>query len=266
MKLSRIVALLLLTTAVSSRDAASQVSVVGGLVHERTSPAGRNYEGFIEVRNDGPVPAAVRVYLTDYHFDAEGRSRFSEAGTTPRSNARWVTLGSHSVRVSPRQSSRITYQVNVPVALQDSTGGSYWSVAMIEVEPEAASPKRAGSVEIRTVVRQGVQLVTHVGQSGSASISFANVMVVADTLGPAVTFDVANDGTRARKLMLSVDLYSEKGELVARMTKSRGLLYPGCSIRQAFSLAALKKGSYRAFVVADAGDDDLFAGQFALKL
>ena len=266
MKISRIAAFLFVIAGASPRDAGAQVSVVGSLVQEHVSAPGSRYQGYIEIKNAASTPVTVRVYLTDYRFDADGRTSFKDPGTTSRSNARWVALGAHSVTVSPHQSSRVPYEVSVPLALQDSTGGSYWSVAMIELDPSDTSLKRSGSVDIRTVVRQGIQLVTHVGQSASASISFTNIKVVTDTLGRAVTFDVSNDGARARKLLLSIDLYSENGALVGRYTKSRGLVYPGCSIRQLFSLGALKKGTYTAFVVADAGDDDLFAGNFALTL
>jgi hypothetical protein len=137
---------------------------------------------------------------------------------------------------------------------------------MIEGEPSFnAGTKRTGSVKVNAVVRQGVQLVTHVGVA-AASVSFSNVQVENDSADSVLRFDAENVGSRARRLTLSVDLYSDDGALVGRYSKVRGLVYPGSSIRQAFSIGRVKKGDYHAFVVADAGDDDLFAGNFKLKL
>jgi hypothetical protein len=95
-------------------------------------------------------------------------------------------------------------------------------------------------------------------------VNFSNVRIVRDSTGPALQFDAANDGARARKLRLSVDFYDEAGKLVASLSKQRGIVYPGCSLRQLFSLAGLAPGKYSSLVVADAGDDDLFAGKFQL--
>jgi hypothetical protein len=137
---------------------------------------------------------------------------------------------------------------------------------MVEVEPDAGVSRRAGTVDVRTVVRHGVQLVTHAGSQGTASVSFANLSVARDSAGHSLQFDTSNDGSRARKMLLSVDVYSETGQLVAKLSKQRGIIYPGCSIRQKFSLSGLKKGNYTAFVVADTGEDDLFAGNFRFAL
>jgi hypothetical protein len=265
---NRALPLLLLTlfaTATSGRAADAQVSVVGNSVQEHQALPGSEYEGSIVLRNDGAQAQQVNVYLTDYRFSANGASDFAEAGTLQRSNARWITFGSQNVVVLPHQSATVTYRIKVPRPQTDSISGSYWSIAMVEGQPIAASATKPG-VQIRTVIRQAIQLVTHVGSTGSASVSFANVKVVPDSIGMALSFDTQNDGVRARRLSLSVDLYGENGVLVGRYTRARGLVYPGCSIRQSFGIGTLKKGKYVAFLVADAGDDDLFAGTFKLTI
>ena len=246
-----------------SSAASSQVTVVGNLVQEQEAVSGAKYQGTVILRNDGTNPVNVRAYITDYRFTADGRSEFAEGGTTARSNGQWITLSSRSIVLSPKQSTALRYAVDVPVSLPDSAMGSYWSVIMIE--PEISPVKRRpGTVDIKTVTRQGVQVVTHVGH-GAARITFANVKTGRDSSAQAtLQFDVGNSGTRARKLRLSVDIYDEEGRLVTSLAKQRGIVYPGCSIRQLFSLESLKKGTYSAFLVADAADDDLFAGKFRL--
>src|SRR5687768_6122625 len=257
----------LVATATPGVRCLSQVSVLGNSVQERKAAAGSEYPGSILIRNDGTVAQRVRIYTTDYRFTAEGISEFGEPGTTPRSNARWITFGLQTVVIAPGQSSTITYRVNVPQLPLQSATGSYWSVAMIEGQP-AMGPRHvgAGTVRIQTIVRQAVQLVTHVGSTGAASVALYNVKLVSGENTSEIQFDAGNDGVRARKLSLSVDLYADDGSFVGRYSSQRGLVYPGSSIRQQFSLGALRKGNYLAFIVADAGDDDLFVGNFKLKL
>jgi len=246
---------------------AAQISIVGGSILETQASPGSEYEGGLVVRNDAAKPQHVRVYLTDYSFTANGTSNFGDAGSSPRSNARWISLAAQTAVIAPGQSAAIRYRVSVPALSPGVAGGSYWSMAMIEAEelPAGVSGRTRG-VSVRTVIRPGVQIVTHVGTTASASIGFSNVQVSRGATGTELRFDARNDGSRARRLTLSVDLYTAAGAFVGRFSKSRGLVYPGASIRQAFVLGSISKGDYLAFIVADAGDDDLFAGNFRLEL
>lgn len=262
---AKLAAILGIAAALSSFPAQAQIAVLGSSIQERVAAPGSVYEGSFAVRNDSPVPQEVRISLTDYRFDAGGRTEFAPGGTSARSNARWIQLGAQVVIVAPGQTSVIPYKVQVPSQGTDAAG-SYWSVAMIE---GPALPKRGastGSVQVQAVMRQAIQLVTHIGETGAAGISFSNVRIVADSAGSKLVFDTENTGTRARRLALSVEVYSQGGKLVGRFSNTRGLVYPGCSVRQAFAIGAVEKGEYLAFIVADAGKDDLFAGNFVLKL
>jgi hypothetical protein len=266
---SRLIALLcagIFAGAALPAQLAAQVSVVGPSIHEKEAAPGSAYGNAIVIRNEGSQLQRLRVYLTDYAFNADGTSNFGEAGRSVRSNAAWVSFGSETFIVPPGQSVSIPYTISVPPTPAGSGSGSYWSIAMIEGEAHVLNgTAQKGAVRIDAVVRQGIQLVTHVG-SAAASVSFSNVHALEDGAGRTLRFDAANVGARARRLTLSVDLYSEDGALVGRYSRVRGLVYPGSSIRQAFTIGRLKSGNYLAFVVADAGDDDLFVGNFKLKL
>src|SRR5687768_10764257 len=100
--------------AFPARSATGQLVLVGGATHERPASVGSEYTGAVVIRNDGPKPEQVRVYLTDYEFHADGRSNFGEAGIHPRSNAKWIELASGTVTVGPGQSSTVNYRVSVP--------------------------------------------------------------------------------------------------------------------------------------------------------
>ncbi len=244
----------------------AQIAVLNGSIQEQEATAGLEYSASIVVRNSGAEAQEVSVYLTDYEFTADGKSAYGAAGTSKRSNARWITLGAQTVVIAPSQSSTITYRVIVPNTAGSPVDGSYWSMVMIEGKPSRPPAAKDRSIGISTVVRHGIQIVTHVGKEASAAVAFSNVSLAPGDSGMALRFDTENSGERARRLSLSVDLFNENGVLVGRFTKVRGLVYPGCGIRQIFNLGSIPKGKYHAFIVADAGDDDLFAGKFPLEI
>jgi hypothetical protein len=253
-------------TGLAPAASSAQVSVVGSTVQESEGRSGSDYTGTIEVRNDGASPASIQLYMADYLFRANGTSAFPEAGKLSRSNAGWITLGTRDITIPPGQTVSVPYLVKVPSLQADSISGSYWSVAMVEAKPAGDGHTRnTRGVNVQTIVRHAVQIVTHVG-SGSAVVRFSNVRMEPATEGRTFQFDTENTGTRARRLTLSVDLYASDGKLVGRFTKARGLVLPGCSIRQIFNVGALEAGDYEAFIVADAGGDDLFAGRFKVTL
>ena len=59
-------------------------------------------------------------------------------------------------------------------------------------------------------------------------------------------------------------MYDANGALRAKAKQSRGLLYPGTSLRQHFDLGALPAGTYKAVVFADTGEDSVFATQYTI--
>jgi hypothetical protein len=81
---------------------------------------------------------------------------------------------------------------------------------------------------------------------------------------PALDMVVENAGERAYRPLLWVELYDAAGTLRARTEQQRGLLYPGCSLRQRFTFAKLPAGEYKAVIFADTGDETVLATQYKL--
>jgi len=101
MKQASILALLL---ALSGR-AHAQVTVVGNGVEERAAQRGESYSGALRLRNQGRETAEVRLYLTDYSFQAGGSTRFDAPGSLPRSNAAWIAFAPAPTIFPPASSS-----------------------------------------------------------------------------------------------------------------------------------------------------------------
>jgi hypothetical protein len=248
--------------------ATAQIAVVGSTVEERTAAPGDSYVGTIVVRNLTTQDQPVRIYQNDYLFFADGTSHFNDPGTTPRSNAKWITPTVRSLLIPPMSEMTVSYSVKVPAS--DSLLGTYWSAVMVEGAPTEAGRSSGGrpQVGVGAVMRYAVQIATHLKASGSRKVEFANSRFLTDTTTGTQSFEleVRNAGERAYRPALWIEVYDEQGALKANARQERGLLYPGTSLKQVFQLGKLTPGTYRAVVFADSGEDSVFAAQFTLKL
>jgi len=245
----------------------SQIAVVGSTVEGRVAAPGETYTGTIVVRNLTRQDQPVRIYQTDYLFFADGTSHFDDPGTTPHSNAKWITPTVRSLLVPPASEMTVTYTVKVPPT--DSLVGSYWSTIMVEGAPTEAGRSSGGrpQVGVGAVMRYAVQVATHIKTSGSRKVSFANSRLLDNSKDSTKSFEleVKNVGERAYRPALWIEVYDDQGTLKANARQERGLLYPGTSLKQTFALGKLPPGTYRAIVFADSGEDAVFASQFTLK-
>lgn len=260
--------LILAATLLAATRAQAQIAVIGNTVEERTGAPGESYTGTIVVRNLTQQDQPVRIYQSDYLFFADGTSHFDDPGTTPRSNAKWVTPTVRSLLVPPSSEMTVSYTVRVPAS--DSLVGTYWSTIMVEGATTEAGRSSGGrpQIGVGAVMRYAVQVATHIRATGSRKVEFANTKFITDTATKQQAFEleVKNAGERAYRPALWIEVYDEAGTLKANARQERGLLYPGTSLKQVFQLGKLAPGTYRAVVFADSGEDAVFASQFTLKL
>jgi hypothetical protein len=244
---------------------AQGISVLTNNVEEHEAVPGETYTGRIVIANASKQSQTARIYQTDYRFFADGRTYYDDPGTTQRSNARWITPQSQRVVVPPGAEIVVPYTVRVPTT--DSVRGTYWSQIMVEGAVSAPQTNSAGGAQlgIGAVLRYGIQIVTHIGSTGKRSVTFENPSATRTDKGDAaLDFDVISSGDRGVRPKLSIELYDAQGVLRGKASKSRGLLYPGTSLRQHFEFGALPKGTYKAVVFADTGDETVLAKQFTI--
>jgi hypothetical protein len=241
------------------------ISVLTNNVEEHEAAPGETYTGRIVIANAAKQPQTARIYQTDYRFLADGRTFYDDPGTTSRSNAKWITTQMQRVVVPAGSEITVPYTVKVPVG--DTLRGTYWSQVMVEGAPSApvTNPGGGAQLGIGAVLRYGIQVVTHIGATGKRSVTFENPSATRNDKGDAaLDFDVISSGDRGVRPKLSVELYDAQGVLRGKASKSRGLLYPGTSLRQHFDFGALAKGTYKAVVFADTGDETVLAKQFTI--
>lgn len=250
-----------LSTAAESR---AQISVVSSTIEEHQATPGASYGGTIRVRNTGAARRTAAVSAADYRFLADGRTFYETAGSTPRSNASWIRFTPSQLTLAPGEEATVSYTVSVPAG--GAIRGSYWSVLLVEtMEPGASTVVRSGRIGLTPSIRYAVQLATHVGEA-ERRVALQGARVSGQGRAPALELDVLNTGEQADRLELRVDLFDADGAPAGQRAATRGLVYPGSSIHQAFDLRGLAPGTYRAMVTVDTGTDDVFGAEYTLRI
>lgn len=253
----------------SVNTALSQITVRGKLAHDLDAAPGMIVSGSITVDNESDQMQEAKVYLRDYMFFADGTNAYDDPGTVLRSNAPWVRFSPETMRIPPRTSMAVNYEIAVP----DSAGpGSYWSILMVEGVDASSAESTSGTesdrqVGFRQVTRYGVQLAVHDRNNAEQNVSFDNIQLLVDEEGNT-SFHV--DVTNVGNLMLQPNVYlrvfdadgAEKGPFEGSVYR----MYPETSVRQRIELTGLPSGTYQALLIVDNGEDAVFGGQYELTL
>jgi len=256
-----------LVAFIAPAAARAQIAVLSSTVEETVATPGAKYNGSIVISNPGAQPQVARIYQTDYRFAADGTAHYDDPGSTPRSNASWITPQASRITVPANSQVTVPYSVAVPAG--DSLRGTYWSLIMVEGAPTepAAATSAAGkpAIALGAVMRYAVQLATHIQDSGTRTVQFMTPRAVNGAAGATLDIDMVDSGERGYRPRLWVEVYDAEGKLAAKASQSRGLLYPGTSLHQHFDLGALPAGTYKAVIFADTGDESVFATQFTIN-
>ena len=233
-----------------------QIAVLSDLTHEFVVVPGGIYQGEIEVKNTSDEAVLVQVLQRDYLFYADGSTVRPDPGTIERSNAPWTTLYKPQlVLIAAGETETVGFQVVVPN--DETLVGTYWSSLLVSPaiaeNPDVSDEEAEDSVGMRIVVQYGIQIVTHIGDTGEQAINvFAAELTHHHEYGtPLLLVDVENTGERWVRLETWVEIFDASGEMVARVEGSRFRIYPGTSAQFRFDLSDLPPGAYKALVVFD---------------
>jgi hypothetical protein len=245
------------------------ISIEGGLTHEKISKAGDTYQGEIVIKNQEDTPEELKIYQTDYWFNCEGETLYGEPGKDARSNARWISFSPSRLTVPPKEKATISYTITVPG--DQPLVGTFWSMLMVEGlpmgSPESAAEKKEKkpSLGITQIMRYAVQVVTHIGDTGTRKIKFIQTKILKEKDARILQVDVANDGERLLRPQLWTELYGPDGTSLGRYQGEQYRIYPNTSKRFRIDISKVPVGTYKALVVADCGENDLIGIQYTLK-
>jgi hypothetical protein len=258
----------------------ASVLVMGELTREKALQPGESFEGTISLKNTGETSCRVNVYQTDYLFYADGSNIYGKPGTAVRSNTDWLSVAPNRLTIPPHQVASVYYTVQVPQIQKLASAydefqvpespdliGTYWSMVMVEPVPQTGpenieDENRKAKMGIQTKIRYGIQMVTHIGDTGARKIKFSNKRLIKQEGRRFLQMDIENIGERWLSPALWVEIYDSHGVKAGRFESSKKRIYPGCTVRHKFDLTDVPKGKYKALVVADNGDEYVFGARY----
>lgn len=246
------------------------VEVIGELTRIISIVPGGEHEGKIVIKNNSDLPEDIRITQSDYMFSAEGGGVFGKPGSESRSNALWIAVTPDHVTLSSQEKTSIAFRIKVPS--KNTLKGTYWSLINVDPIPEGTlEPFRKETTDqlrigLQTVIGYGVQIITNVGDISGGSLQFSNPELILKD--PDYIF-MLNVGCTGDSMLIPdtwMDLYDSKGGHVKKVTGGAFFVYPGCSRTLKLPLGKLEKGLYKALLIADCGNDQVFGGQYELEI
>ncbi|MBK1732145.1 hypothetical protein CKO41_10160 [Thiococcus pfennigii] len=261
-------ALAWLVAVLAVGTAEAGVKLTSDMTLERVAQPGERYRGTLVLQNTDAVPAEAKVYQTDYSFAADGSNAYGAPGQLARSNAKWISLSRELVRIPAGGTEEFTFEVQVPAG--KGLSGTYWSMIMVEpisaASAEAAEPLPERTTRLTQVIRYGVQVVTHIGQSGETGLVFTNPGLIDEDGRRVFRIDAANTGSRWLRPSLWLELYRDDGTPVGKFQGPAKRLYPGTSAQFQVDLGETPPGKYLGLVVADGTGDELYGANVELEI
>lgn len=240
----------------------ASIEVVGSLRHIHKGMQGDVYKGEIKIHNSDDLDQEVRIYQTDLLYNFEDFTFYDEPVTHNRSNAKWMQYSPKTVIVKGNETIYIQYEISIPKS--DTIKGTYWSVLMIEgVIP--IEPDQPGQLNITTVTRYAIQIVTEIADKGIGELEFLEptLITVDDQLFLAI--DIVNTGDHYIVPEVSIELFDEAGESVKVIKAPKKGLFPTTSARFRFNLEGIEgEKTYQTLIIAAGQDEDVFGIEYTL--
>lgn len=237
---------------------------VSGLTYLNTVRPGEKVNFTVTLISDKDQPELVEFKLCDYSCNSDGQHFFEDIGTQQRSNARWITLGSHHETINPGERRDVYVTIDVPKDL--NLKGSYWSILLIEpTVPLQTLTEAEHGFRLHVKVRYAYHIVTNVGV-GNPSLKITKKGI--DFVGGKKHFvvDVNNTGDLFLNPKMTLKLFSKQGKLEKTQETQPERLYPGSSSRYLVDGNELKAGDYTAFLLLDNSDGKIFGDTFGVTI
>ncbi len=255
--------LLFLTINTSAR-----VRLNSSLTREYNVRKGEKYNDQFVLVNTGEEDEVIDLYIKDYSFNAEGQSFYLKPGKLTRSNSSWIELSSDKVILPGGVKRKISYKLNIPD--KKNLKGTYWSLLMVEPQKsnifQPLTVNKEENFNIRQNFRYGIQIITHIGNSGKSELKFTDPKIIKDREEYTFCIDCHNIGERWLRPKIRLALYSLKGKKIKEFYGRKMRLFPGTSIRQKIEMTGLKADNYKAILIADGGNNQVFGSRYELEL
>ena len=240
----------------------ASIEVLGSLKHVHNGLPGDTIRGEIRLHNSEQIDQEVRIYQTDLLYNFEDYTFYDEPVTHERSNASWIQYSPKTVIVKANENRFIQYEVVIPAV--DTLNGTYWSVLMVEgVNP--IDPEQTGELNISTVTRYALQMVSEIDNKGEGELTFLNPTLIVEGENVFLAVDIVNTGQHYIAPEVSMELFDDTGKSVKVIHAPKKGLYPKTSARFRLNLTGVEgQKTYQSLIIADGKEEDVFGIEYVL--
>ncbi len=236
------------------------LSQVVPVKYSLTLQPGKPVSRDVDVTNLSGEPAVVRVRLSDWTMNDDGRLDLAPRGSTPQTIDSLVEFEPREFSLQPGETGRIHLTARMPA------GGlpTRWGVLLSEVRPAVARP---GGFGPRALVEMGTTLyLSRVPPEEShAQLTGMSILPAG---GDSVTLSlrVRNSGERQIYVAGQAAITDAAGKQVASGALPSGVVLPGRVRHLTWKCpAGLPPGSYHATASLDTGEPDLLVGETGFR-
>jgi len=246
--------------------AMASVSLVGEGTRFYDMASTETAQGTLVLQNNDNEAVTVNITMNDLVPGQNEQTMLVPPGSSPRSNAGWISITQQSITLGGGERGIITYKISPP---NDGAKrqGLYWSVLFCEPQkPVSVATDAQNTVSIRTLVRYAVKILTQVNGPGNADMAFLERKLTPSPKGHLLSILAENKGLRLLKPAVSAELFGATGQKIGRYTATSQSILPGFRGKFEFNFGTLAAGDYRALIMADNGDDAVFAAEYELHI
>ena len=250
---------LVATISLVSFTADGEILVAGDLLREFTLKPGASYQGEIVVKNPGDEPTGFEVSKSDYLYYADGSNEYPPPESIERSNASWISFSlPPEVTIQPEEEFPLNFEITVPE--DPSLVGTYWSTIMIQ-SPRPPDEEQQEGVGVRQVIRYGVQIAVHIGDTGERKIDLLEVKRLRSDGKKSIQVNVKNVGQHAVSPIARAELYDDSGKQYGPFKGTEYMIYPGCSVSYKVALEDVPDKKYEGVIIIDNGDQYIWGAR-----
>lgn len=236
-------------------------------------PPGGSFTGAFEVINSSEQPREFTVELKDYDRNIEGGLVLLNAGTHPRSLAKFLSFTPAQFALAPKQKQQITFKVEIPATER----GPHWAAfAITSPAPSSGAPPPPPAGQqpsIPVSIGTAEQFVVKIRHTDPTNALNRGRIVNVQALPPErdkplrIVVEYENTGTTFQIAKTQLRIVNAKGEIVVQKKAEEMALLPGGKQRLEIPVTEkLPSGTYLALVIVDFGGDFLVAGQVRFQL
>lgn len=200
--------------------------------YEIILPPGKEYTGYVEMRNSSGVAQDFSLYLEDWYYDDGGEKNTQPAGTLPYSLDGWISFEHQTVSIKADETRRVKFTVKAPA---DATGERYGIIFAQTAGPTPKFGEKSVGVTLSARIGIGLAIYTTREPDPKGEVTKFEVEPPAVNKPLQVNLDFQNNGNTPINVTGQILLFDKEGRTYWNQTVSNVNTLPGKSISKTYT-------------------------------